>query len=354
MASSYKYLGSNDRVVSSNTLEAAVSASKGGGWSIADVGSPVAFNQISSGGTHYFDVTTGRVSGSVESTTSQLKKTIHNELAKVLNGHNEDGSIINFGLDSDALTTNNLMQEAFFISIKRSQFKDRIKKGTVTAKITVSSGVVITISDLKNDSSTVTRTCETGEYGILFYKSVSGGSLDGSVTVDSTILGLVFYEAGIIVVSPYVFSDFSSGVDVTNSAAVITSNKYGILASVPTNNFNSSTIGDAMINSTIDTCSTTFANLLTELWFMSVTELNSTVYFCRAFNNEFNYSSNPTYVSSGQIVVKESDPMAQPVSYITSVGLYDDNNQLLAVAKLSTPIKKTPDTELIARVRLDF
>ena len=46
--------------------------------------------------------------------------------------------------------------------------------------------------------------------------------------------------------------------------------------------------------------------------------------------------------------------MAQPVSYITTVGLYDDKNQLLAVAKVSEPIKKTPDTELIARVRLDF
>ena len=85
----------------------------------------------------------------------------------------------------------------------------------------------------------------------------------------------------------------------------------------------------------------------------NTTELNSTIYFCRASHNEFNYSSNPTYVSGGQIVVKNISSDV-PVSYITTVGLYGAANELLAVAKLSEPLKKDPTNEMILRVRLDY
>ena len=70
--------------------------------------------------------------------------------------------------------------------------------------------------------------------------------------------------------------------------------------------------------------------------FNNTTELNSTVYFCRAHHNEFNYSTNPTYLSSSQIVVK-NNASDSPVSYITTVGLYSSDNELLATAKLSEP-----------------
>ena len=87
--------------------------------------------------------------------------------------------------------------------------------------------------------------------------------------------------------------------------------------------------------------------------FNNTTELNSTVYFCRANSNEFNYSSNPTYLSSSQIRVKNVST-DNPVSYITTVGLYGANNELLAVGKLSEPLKKTPADEFVLRVRLDY
>jgi hypothetical protein len=353
MASSYKYLGSNDRVVSSNTLEEVVSGTIGAGWTTASVGSPVYFVQASSGSIHLFDVTAGRtIDSGGDTTTTAIKKSMYNQLAKVLVGHDESGNIQKFNIDTDADPTTEQLQDAFFLNIKRAQFKDRIEKGTVTVKVNVSGAAVATFSDAITGSTTV-RTCETGEYGILYYNTASGGAgIIGASHYD--IYGLVFYEAGVVVLSPYMFSQYSASAVVTSSNASITSNKYGLLQSTPTNNFSGSTVGYAFNSSSLEGCSVSLASKLNEVSFMSVTELNSTVYFCRAFNNEFNYSSNPTYVSSGQIVVKESDPMAQPVSYITSVGLYDDNNQLLAVAKLSTPIKKTPDTELIARVRLDF
>ena len=71
---------------------------------------------------------------------------------------------------------------------------------------------------------------------------------------------------------------------------------------------------------------------MNDLDFNNTTELNSTIYFCRAGANEFNYSSNPTYLDSSQIRVKEITT-DDPVSYITTVGLYGANNELLAVGK---------------------
>ena len=87
--------------------------------------------------------------------------------------------------------------------------------------------------------------------------------------------------------------------------------------------------------------------------FNNTTELNSTVYFCRAHHNEFNYSTNPTYLSGSKLLVK-NNASDSPVSYITSVGLYSPDNELLATAKLSEALKKDPSNELTLRVRLDY
>ena len=87
--------------------------------------------------------------------------------------------------------------------------------------------------------------------------------------------------------------------------------------------------------------------------FNNSVELNSTVYFCRANHNEFNYSANPTYLSASKLVVK-NDSADIPVSYATTVGLYSPDNELLAVAKLAEPLKKDPTTEFTVRVRLDY
>tara|TARA_B100001121_G_scaffold294206_1_gene297461 strand:- start:3325 stop:3603 length:279 start_codon:yes stop_codon:yes gene_type:complete len=87
--------------------------------------------------------------------------------------------------------------------------------------------------------------------------------------------------------------------------------------------------------------------------FNNTTELNSTIYFCRLNHNEFNYSSNPTYLNSSKIRVKNVAGDT-PVAYVTGVGLYSSDNELMAVAKLSEPLKKDPTNELTLRVRLDY
>ena len=94
-------------------------------------------------------------------------------------------------------------------------------------------------------------------------------------------------------------------------------------------------------------------NRIENISFNNTTELNSTVYFCRVNNADFNYSANPTYLSSSKMVVKNNSQDV-PVSYVTTVGLYSSDNELLAVSKLSEPLKKDPSTEFTIRVRLDY
>ena len=115
-------------------------------------------------------------------------------------------------------------------------------------------------------------------------------------------------------------------------------------------NFN---IDDDIVSASISGTADDLRNRLQDIYFANTTELNSTIYFCRANATEFNYSSNPTYLSKSQIRVKETREDS-PVSYITTVGLYGANNELLAVAKLSEPLKKTPSNEFTLRVRLDY
>ena len=94
-------------------------------------------------------------------------------------------------------------------------------------------------------------------------------------------------------------------------------------------------------------------NRIYNIQFNNTTELNSTIYFCRVNHNEYNYSTNPTYLSNSKIRVKTKTSDV-PVSYITTIGLYNDNNELMAVAKLSEPLKKTADVEFTIRARLDY
>ena len=77
-------------------------------------------------------------------------------------------------------------------------------------------------------------------------------------------------------------------------------------------------------------------------------------YFVRANNREFNFSNNPTFVSGSVGAFVQSLFERDPHVYITTVGLYDDANELLAVAKTSKPVEKSFDKEIAIKVKLDF
>ena len=81
--------------------------------------------------------------------------------------------------------------------------------------------------------------------------------------------------------------------------------------------------------------------------------ITSQYYFVRAKNFEFNYTTNPTFQDE-KGNVQFTSMINNPRTYITTVGLYNDNNDLLAVAKMSQPIAKDPTIEALFRIKLDF
>ena len=82
--------------------------------------------------------------------------------------------------------------------------------------------------------------------------------------------------------------------------------------------------------------------------------ITSQHYFCRVPNKEFNFSSNPTFTSGSNGDFTVGTFFKNPKTFITQVGLYNDNNELLAVAKLSKPLQKNYSKEAIIKVKLDF
>jgi len=83
-------------------------------------------------------------------------------------------------------------------------------------------------------------------------------------------------------------------------------------------------------------------------------EVTSTHYFIRIKNSEYNFSNNPTYTSGSFGDFYNVDFFKDPKSYITTIGLYSDANELLAVAKLSKPLFKNFNREALVKVKLDY
>lgn len=77
-------------------------------------------------------------------------------------------------------------------------------------------------------------------------------------------------------------------------------------------------------------------------------------YFVRVDNSILNYTNNPTYVSGSAGFLSNGRFENEPATYITSIGLYDDFGQLLAIAKLSKPLKKSFNSELSVTVKLEY
>ena len=77
-------------------------------------------------------------------------------------------------------------------------------------------------------------------------------------------------------------------------------------------------------------------------------------YFCRAKANEFNLSQNVTFWSGSDYTMRHSDMVTNPQTYISEVGLYDNQGSLMAVGRLSSPINKNFSSEAIVKVRLTY
>tara|TARA_Y100000287_G_scaffold175933_1_gene166133 strand:+ start:62223 stop:63278 length:1056 start_codon:yes stop_codon:yes gene_type:complete len=292
----------------------------------------------SSSANHIFDVSFGyHMSSSYSGSSSNQnakKLNMYNQMAQVLVGYDTNGNIRMFDKDGNFTnTTTDKLKSAFFMNFSRLLVKDEIKKGSFSMTLGTSSAygnashvATVTLTDSGAESSYLINS-PAGEYGLLYTSSTPGAG-DGSY---GDPFGLIYYQAGVIVLT-------SSCMGATGTTKLFTSRN---LANIAT-------------GSNIDIASDALLHRITNIQFNNTTELNSTIYFCRANHNEFNYSSNPTYLKSSKIVVKGNNELTPPRSYVTTVGLYSADNELLAVAKLSEPLRKDPTNELTLRVRLDY
>ena len=326
---------------------------------------------LSSSANHIFDITYGVSSNASSSTNAQNAKklNVYNQMAQVLFGYDTSGSIRKFDSDGTLDDSAGIMDQCFFLNFSRLLVKDEIKKNSFrlalhTSGTVTSNGVgrqsLVTIGDYK--SANEFRTSPAGDYGLIF--SASGDSTDNSRSV-----GLIFYQAGVVALTSSLFVNSAVGYDrdklgssFGENAATGEFGRPGEGGDTGTDlRTNPASAGNhkyynmlrAQVTGTIDLLADGFRNRLHNVDFNNTIELNSTVYFCRVNHNEFNYSSSPTYVNGSKLRVK-NNVNDLPLTYITTVGLYSPDNELLAVAKLSEPIRKDPNTELTLRVRLDY
>jgi hypothetical protein len=285
---------------------------------------------LSSSANHIFDITVGYSANSslsgAANTQNAKKINIYNQFAKVLVQPDITGSIQDFDQDGDISGGGTKMRECFFLPFSRLLVKDEIKKGSFQMTAYLSGTYTsLTASGTVYDAGAQTDykvNSPAGEYGLLYTNSAGTGDP----------VGHVYYQAGI---------------------AVFTASAFNLFAQPAGFNADDEDIDAVLTGSSISGSADGFRHRLVNVQFNNTTELNSTIYFCRAGASEFNYSSNPTYLSGSKLNVKNTRTDS-PVSYITTVGLYSSDNVLLATAKLSEPLKKDPTNELTLRVRLDY
>jgi hypothetical protein len=245
----------------------------------------------------------------------------------------------------------------YVITVDRARLKERLNAGTWQLSLAElngsaysnaaytgsnvqvsSSNKVINLIDDSNSTST-TNPGNGGRVYNIVSGSVNNGIFGG--TVSSTYAyGLVYPDLGILVLngdklnSNLSFNTVTASYTVTGSSPVPGGdNAWKLFTSIS---------GAAAISA---------ANGFTA---RNQESIKSQIVFVRAFNGEFNFSNNPTFVSGANNTIAQPTMEGNPQVYITSVGLYDKDYNLVAVAKLSKPLLKSFDRELLVKVKLDF
>jgi len=297
---------------------------------------------LSSSANHILDLTLGLSTAidpeeSLSAAQINQKNDIYNEMAQILCGYDSSGNIQRFDVSGSfgSSVSADKMNGVYFVNFARLLTKDEIQKVSgggfslvlnAGATFALPNDETITLTD--NNATNALTNSPAGEFNVLYANRGSGAP-------SAVAAGLVFYQAGIAVFSSSVFQTTIAGADSVMTAAGTT------------------TSTELMVSGAISASANALRHRVRNISFNNTTELNSTIYFCRAASNEFNYSSNPTYLSSSKIQVKNV-ATDDPVSYITTIGLYGANNEMLAVGKLSEALKKTPADEFTLRVRLDY
>lgn len=275
-----------------------------------------------------FSIAFGHVkgSGSVNFSTTEKGKSptsvIYGQYRTLING--DENTNFNFG-------GTNTPESIFAIPINRSRYKEKLlpgsfsltlKNGTKTLKLIDNSSALTTLSYL--DAGRV-------------YDIVSG-TIAGGVYPSSTLhsefrsatgsYGKFLPDVGVVILNAPAIAHISYGIGITlGTADNVEGNNKQLL-------YNAIAAGD-------------------DFTLRSEETITSNYVFVRVRNSEFNYSTNPSNITgSGELL--HTVMVNTPQAYMTTVGLYNDNNDLLGVAKLSKPLLKDFTKEALVRIKLDY
>jgi len=320
----------------------------------------------------------GKMLFASSSLMAREKGEIYRQFAQTLLGNGN--AEFKVPLEAQAGVTQDTIDAALFLAFKRLFSRDQIKNETFAMRFYQSASFVSQLSGKDTEAAPVTLT----HFGVPNLNSTSisgskiftdigssnqvftqGGSRYGTIADSSDTsrqVGLIFYDAGIAVLDLAKITSASQFMSGTIDAMSTTGTTF--LGNPGTQTSRTAKfIPDFIMSGSIDNildhiCAARFSSgSFTAITFQNITNINSTLIYCRAPADEFNYSSNPTFVNANEriVVIDEGQEGVQDTfTYITTVGLYDGNNNLLAVAKLSRPVEKSPERDLTFRVRLDF
>lgn len=255
----------------------------------------IAANVIEASGTSYLN------NSQISPTTISSSAAFRN-ISNVFFSSTAEGSV---PVSHDENSTTDILR---FIQLGRTLLDDGLVEGTITATVAFGNNIDNVYIDQPESSS-------TGSFGR------KGRLISQALT--SNIVGSVYYDYGALV--------FNGG-------------------SVDPNFLKESVSGFEWIvgGATADKI------VLQNVSFKTKTVTKRASVFCRAFNKEFNYTNNPTSISDNVLGTITSSLTSNPTSFITTVGLYNDDNEMIAVAKTSPPIRKRFDSEVILNVQLNY
>jgi hypothetical protein len=246
-------------------------------------------------------------------------------------------------------------KEIYVVSFRNTKFKDRLDPGQFEITLSTPTGSIRLIDDSPSNTNTGVQS------GGKRYNLVRGSVLGGATIVgEYTGIGTVYPDLGIVVLNPKMLTKY---------IGILNGHSFHLTAGDPAK-------GEEVINVVPTTGWNGQYERLPELLFESISagavvnpmQARVTEYvparhfFVRVKNQEYNYSNNPTFVinstetTGSQDIgkLRFADFYTDPKVYITTVGLYNESNDLVAVAKLSQPLLKDFTNECLIKIKIDI
>ncbi len=239
------------------------------------------------------------------------------------------------GFDSD---------EIFIINISRERYRERLDPGNWQLKLTGANGSFTFIDDSgKKFSDDVGRSGRVFNVveGDLLLGTQNDAVVNEEYAPNGQGFGLVYPDHGIIILNPTAILSRIGEVPNEAGTPTVDTQDYDDVGDPTEDTQNQAILFNAISDGN------EFDARRTE-------NISTSHYFVRATNREFNFSNNPTFASQTNGRFTEPSFERDPRVYVTTVGLFDDANEMLAVAKASQTITKSFDKEMLIRVKLSF